>query len=80
MKQLPKKEISSKFIYEVSVYLLTKNGAECKENKFYASDKPIEEKVICVDIDENKKAVKYVDLIAAPEDYLIVNNYIPCRK
>ena len=77
---LRKKEVSNKFIYEVSVYVLNKNGAECKGSKFYASEEPLEEKTICVDIDENKKAVKFIDLIAAPESYLISHNYTPCSN
>lgn len=75
-----KREISDKFIYEVSLYIVSKNSAECYETKFYASDNPIEEKTICKDIDENKKVVKLIELVAAPESYLISHNYTPCSN
>lgn len=55
------------------------NIAESHESKFYASNKPIKEETICMDIDDNKRVVKFIELIAAPEDYLIKNNYTPCR-
>ena len=78
-KQLPKiKEIHNKYVYEVSIYIIDANSAECHNTKFYASNKPIDEKTICVDYN-NKKVVKFIELVAAPEDYLIAHNYTPYK-
>lgn len=65
-----------KFLYEVSLYKIWKNRAECIDNQFYIADKPLVVKKETV----TKKVkdymlVKYITWLAAPLDYLVKNNF-----
>ena len=68
--------ISSRFIYEVSLYKITKSGAALLKSQYYASDKPIANtKTSIAKLDKDTTLVKYIDWLAAPKDYLVEHNY-----
>lgn len=65
-----------KFLYEVSLYKIWKDRAECVGSQFYAADTPltiaketISEKV------EDYRLVKFITWLSAPLDYLMQNNF-----
>lgn len=65
-----------KFLYEVSLYKIWKDRAECIDNQFYIADKPlkIKKETISKKI-EDYTLVKYITWLAAPLDYLVQNNF-----
>lgn len=70
--------ISSRFIYEVSLYRITKSGAALIKSQYYASDVPIDEKKLqdkFVKLDADTTLAKFIDWLAAPKDYLLKHNY-----
>lgn len=63
------------FIYEVSLYKIWKNRAECIETKLYTSNKILYVKD-CTSIKvDDYTLIKFVSLLAAPLDYLRTNNF-----
>ena len=63
------------FLYEVSIYKLTKNMACILDSKFYKSDKLLK---IKKDVEYKKvkdgSIVRYVDLLGAPMEFIQENN------
>lgn len=69
-------QVKDKFIYCSSVYKLSKRKAELIEEKYYSSTVPI--KLKKKDLVLKKKEYilyRFFDLIAAPLEYLLNNNY-----
>lgn len=65
-----------KFLYEVSLYKIWKDRAECIDSQFYIADRPLEVKKETV----SKKVkdyvlVKYITWLSAPLDYLLSNGF-----
>lgn len=63
------------FLYEVSVYKITKNMACILSSKFYKSDKllKIKNTVECKKFKDHS-IVRYVDLLGAPMEFIQENN------
>lgn len=66
--------ISQSFIYELSAYNHYKDKVELLGSKFIKSDKPLKESV-SVTKKIGYRIVKSIDLVSAPLEYLINNNY-----
>lgn len=65
-----------KFLYEVSLYKVWKDRAECIDNQFYIADKPLEiKKEIISKKVEDYMLVKYITWLSAPLDYLVKNDF-----
>lgn len=70
--------LSSRFIYEVSLYRITRSGAALVKSQYYASDVPIDESKLqdkFVKLDADTTLAKFIDWLAAPKDYLVEHNY-----
>lgn len=70
--------VSNRFIYEVSLYKLTKSSAALVKSQYYASDQPLSEESLdtkYVELDANTTLAKFIDWLAAPVDYLVKHNY-----
>lgn len=70
--------VSSRFIYEVSLYKITKSGAALLGSQYYASDRPIDESKLqdkFAKLDSETTLAKFIDWLAAPKDYLVEHNY-----
>lgn len=68
--------VSSTFIYEVQLYLIYKDRAECVGSKFYSSDKPLAVKESqFVRMSDEITCAKYITWLSAPLDYLTNNNF-----
>lgn len=68
--------VGSTFIYEVQLYLIYKDRAECVGSKFYSSDKPLEAKESqFVRVSNEIICAKYITWLSAPLDYLTDNNF-----
>lgn len=70
--------ISSRFIYEVSLYRITRSRAALVKSQYYASDVPIDESKLqdkFVKLDADTTLAKFIDWLAAPKDYLVEHNY-----
>lgn len=68
--------VGDKFMYCSTVYRLLKGRAEMLEEKYYSSNKPIEIKK--KDLKQKTKdfiLFRFIDLIQAPEEYLLTNHY-----
>lgn len=64
------------FLYEVQLYLIRKDGAECVGSKFYTTDKPIKVRESqFIKVDDEITCAKYITWLAAPLDYLMNNNF-----
>ena len=65
-----------KFLYEVSLYKVWKDRAECIDNQFYIADKPLEiKKEIISKKVEDYMLVKCITWLSAPLDYLVKNDF-----
>lgn len=65
-----------KFLYEVSLYKIWKDRAECIGYQFYASNTPLEIKKETISKKvEDYRLVKYITWLSAPLDYLVQNDY-----
>lgn len=65
-----------KFLYEVSLYKIWKDRAECVGSKFYVANQPLEIKKETISKKvEDYLLVKYITWLAAPLDYLMQNNF-----
>lgn len=65
-----------KFLYEVSLYKVWKDRAECIDNQFYIADKPLEIKKETISKKiEDYILVKYITWLSAPLDYLVKNGF-----
>lgn len=66
----------SKFLYEVSLYKVWKDRAECIDNQFYIADKPlsIKKETTCKKV-KDYMLVKYITWLSAPLDYLVKNGF-----
>lgn len=65
-----------KFLYEVSLYKIWKDRAECVGSQFYVADTPltIVEETISKKV-EDYRLVKFITWLSAPLDYLMQNNF-----
>lgn len=65
-----------KFLYEVSLYKIWKDRAECVGSQFYVADTPltIVKETISKKV-EDYKLVKFITWLSAPLDYLMQNNF-----
>lgn len=65
-----------KFLYEVSLYKIWKDRAECVGNQFYVADTPltIVKETISKKV-EDYRLVKFITWLSAPLDYLMQNNF-----
>ena len=65
-----------KFLYEVSLYKIWKDRAECVGSQFYAADTPltIVKETISKKV-EDYRLVKFITWLSAPLDYLMQNNF-----
>ncbi len=69
-------KVSDKFIYLVTIYHFWKNGAALYDEKYYSVNKPLKfSKKSNLLKRKNDKFYRTIELLAAPEDYLIKNNY-----
>ena len=71
-------EEHSNFIYETETYLVKKSRIfELVKTKYFGLDFKIKnlQEVVRKELAENLYYVKYTNLVAAPEKYLIDNNY-----
>lgn len=68
--------VSPSFVYEVSLYLLYKDRAECQGSKFYSSDHAISYKEATYKrLDKETVVARYVTMLSAPLDYLLSSNF-----
>ena len=67
---------ASSFIYEVSLYKIYPDRAECIDSQFYSAAKPLTVNKECTVV-KNKKftLMKTIAWLAAPLDYLENNNF-----
>lgn len=65
-----------KFLYEVSLYKIRKDRAECVGSQFYVADTPltIVKETISKKV-EDYRLVKFITWLSAPLDYLMQNNF-----
>jgi hypothetical protein len=65
-----------KFLYEVSLYKIWKDRAECVGSQFYVADIPltIVKETISKKV-EDYRLVKFITWLSAPLDYLMQNNF-----
>lgn len=65
-----------KFLYEVSLYKVWKDRAECVGSQFYVADTPltIVKEAISKKV-EDYRLVKFITWLSAPLDYLMQNNF-----
>lgn len=65
-----------KFLYEVSLYKIWKDRAECIGSQFYVADTPltIVKETISKKV-EDYRLVKFITWLSAPLDYLMQNNF-----
>lgn len=65
-----------KFLYEVSLYKIWRDRAECTDSQFYAAEKPltIKKKTISKKV-KDYMLVKYITWLSAPLDYLLSNGF-----
>lgn len=65
-----------KFLYEVSLYKVWKDRAECVGSQFYVADTPltIVKETISKKV-EDCRLVKFITWLSAPLDYLMQNNF-----
>lgn len=64
------------FLYEISIYRIFKDRAECLGSKFYKLKKPLcIKKKSLYKRDSNCVYGKFIDWITAPEEYIINNNF-----
>ena len=63
------------FLYEIGIYKIWKNRAECIYSKFYKFDKPlnIKKKTIYLK-NKDYTILKFIDWLQAPKEYIINNN------
>lgn len=63
------------FLYEVSIYVITKNMASLFDSKYFKSNKllKIKNEVVCKKF-KGYKIVRYVDLLGAPMEFIKENN------
>jgi hypothetical protein len=72
--------VSSKFVYCISIYKLWKQGACLMDEKYYASQNPLDLKKIQTTLKRKNYTIqRYIELECAPEDYLISHGY-KCMK
>jgi hypothetical protein len=68
--------VSPKFVYYSSVYKIWKNGACLLNDKWYASENPINLKAVKGKIKKKDYSIqRFIELKSAPEDYLISHGY-----
>ena len=67
----------SKFLYNVSLYKIWKDRAECIGDSYYAADSPltIDKETISIKV-KDYMLVKYITWLAAPLDYMLNNGFI----
>lgn len=76
LKNTQEVKVTSRFIYNVSVYKIWKNGASLIEEKYYSSSEPLKlNKISKILHKENYLIQRFVDLIGATEEYLINKGY-----
>lgn len=65
-----------RFLYEVSLYKVWKDRAECAGSQFYVSDEPlvINKETICKKV-EDYRLYKFTTCVAAPLDYMLSNGF-----
>lgn len=72
------------FLYEVSIYKITKNMAALMASQFYKSDKPLTIKNdVTVKKYKDYSIVRYVDVLGVTEEFVEENNlpiYEPKNK
>lgn len=68
--------VYSKFLYEVSLYKIWSDRAECVGSKFYVSDTPltIVKETVSKKV-KDYRLVKYIAWLSAPLDYLMQNGF-----
>ena len=67
---------SPKFIYNITVYKIWNRGAILLEEKHCANTEPLKLKEIPMVLrKENYLIQRYIELVSAPEDYLITKGY-----
>ena len=68
--------VSKKFIYCSSIYKIWARGACLLEEKYYASNNPINFKKVPTNIKKNGYRIqRFIELEGAPENYLIAKGY-----
>lgn len=69
-------KVHDKFIYLISVYKFWKNGMCLWKEQYYSSNKPLKiNKKSNLLKRKEYKLYRVIELLCAPEDYLIKNNY-----
>ena len=64
------------FLYEISIYRIFKDRAECLGSKFYKLKNPLNiKKKALYKRTSNCVYGKFIDWITAPEDYILNNNF-----
>lgn len=65
-----------KFLYEVSLYKVWKDRAECVGSQFYAADKPLDIKKETTSTKvEDYRLIKFITWLSAPLDYMLSNGF-----
>lgn len=67
-------EVLPYFLYEISIYKITKNTAGLLESKYYTSTKllNIKKDVVCKKY-KNYSVIRFITLLATPIDFIIEN-------
>lgn len=73
--------IGKTFLYEVSVYKIWKDRAECHGSQYFQSNKPLKIKKKAKYLRRNSFTIaKFIDWITAPEEFIKTNNLKPIEK
>lgn len=63
------------FLYEIGMYRIYKNRAECIYSKFYKLNKPLEIKKKTIYLKKHDYVLlKFIDWLKAPKEYISINN------
>lgn len=69
-------QVSPKFVYQSCIYKLWKGGACIIEEKYYASNTPIDLNKLPTFIQKPGYSIqRFIELESAPEEYLISKGY-----
>ena len=68
--------VSQRFIYNIDVYKIWKNGACLLSSNYYACPQPLDSKKIPTTVKKKGYIIqRFVELEGAPKDYLINKGY-----
>jgi hypothetical protein len=73
-------KIANKFIYCCETYKIWPKGACLIDTKYYKTNKPLDlKKIPTVLKRKNYNLNRFINLVAAPEEYLVINNYVAIK-